>query len=270
MNFTNSIFLFTWNPKRWSWDDFGDDFDQYENRGTLTNLWAIRSHKQAKIGDRAFFMKVGDKPKGIFASGNIVSEVIMGPHWSGENKETSYVYIEFDTLLNVKRDVLLDIDSLQRHISNSYNWTPQSSGMPVDVGVASNLEKYWFDFLGQKGVFQENQGKRFFVEGQLVEVIQSRYERNPKARQECLKHYGCSCQVCDLNFNTMYGELGRDFIHVHHLTPISSKGGSHQVDPIADLRPVCPNCHAMLHQENPPISIEQLRQIIISNRLNGE
>ena len=53
-----------------------------------------------------------------------------------------------------------------------------------------------------------------------------------------------------MDFETKYGKIGRDFIHVHHIDFISSKGGNkHKVDPISDLIPVCPNCHAMLHRK---------------------
>jgi len=57
-------------------------------------------------------------------------------------------------------------------------------------------------------------------------------------------------------------EIGKGFIHIHHLAPISEVGEKYEVDPINDLRPVCPNCYAMLHKKNPPYSIEQLQQII--------
>tara|TARA_R110002050_G_scaffold54303_4_gene122942 strand:- start:29513 stop:29710 length:198 start_codon:yes stop_codon:yes gene_type:complete len=60
----------------------------------------------------------------------------------------------------------------------------------------------------------------------------------------------------------MYGEIGKGFIHVHHLTPISEIGKKYQIDPINDLRPVCPNCHSMLHRRNPPISVNELKEII--------
>ncbi len=36
--------------------------------------------------------------------------------------------------------------------------------------------------------------------------------------------------------------MGEGFIHVHHLKPLSEVGYEYRVDPIRDLRPVCPNC----------------------------
>ena len=33
----------------------------------------------------------------------------------------------------------------------------------------------------------------------------------------------------------------KDLIQVHHLVPLSAIGKKYRVDPIRDLRPVCPN-----------------------------
>jgi len=93
-------------------------------------------------------------------------------------------------------------------------------------------------------------------------VTVNTFERNTKARNECIKHWGTVCSVCDFNFKETFGKIGKGFIHVHHLTPIHTIGSSYEIDPINDLRPVCPNCHAMLHKKNPPYLIKELRQII--------
>ena len=55
-----------------------------------------------------------------------------------------------------------------------------------------------------------------------------------------------------------YGEVAEGLIHVHHLRSLSEVGEEYIVDPIADLRPVCPNCHAVLHTRTPPFSIEEV------------
>ncbi|MEZ4629241.1 MAG: HNH endonuclease [Deinococcales bacterium] len=103
-------------------------------------------------------------------------------------------------------------------------------------------------------------------EGAKKTLIVNSYERNPKARSICIDHWGCKCSACNFDFASVYGAIGTDFIHVHHLVPLAEIGRSYQVSPIHDLRPVCPNCHAMLHTSNPPLSIEQLREIIHVNR----
>jgi 5-methylcytosine-specific restriction enzyme A len=88
---------------------------------------------------------------------------------------------------------------------------------------------------------------RVYIEGALKEIKVNAYERDRKARQACIDHHGTDCKVCGLNFESRYGEIGAGFIHVHHVVPLASIGEQYEVDPVKDLVPVCPNCHAMLH-----------------------
>ena len=59
----------------------------------------------------------------------------------------------------------------------------------------------------------------------------------------------CYCHVCGLDFQEVYGELGKDFIHVNHIKPLSEIDSTYVVDYKNDLIPICPNCHAMLHRK---------------------
>lgn len=100
------------------------------------------------------------------------------------------------------------------------------------------------------------------IEGAVKQVFVNVYERNPIARKKCIEHHGCQCSVCNFNFYEYYGEVGKDFIHVHHLKPLYEVGREYEVDAVEDLRPVCPNCHAMLHKRKPAFSIEELKMMI--------
>ena len=97
------------------------------------------------------------------------------------------------------------------------------------------------------------------LEGAVRRVLVNRYERDPKARKKCIQHHGTRCVVCELDLESRYGEIGKSFIHVHHLRPLGRLKSSYRLDPLKDLVPVCPNCHAMLHRRDPPYDIEQLR-----------
>lgn len=101
-----------------------------------------------------------------------------------------------------------------------------------------------------------------YPEGAKKTVRVNKYERNQKARKKCIDHYGSSCSVCDFSFARRYGDIGKGFIHVHHLDPVAMKDGAYQLDPIADLRPVCPNCHAMLHRPDKALEITELQDLI--------
>lgn len=99
-------------------------------------------------------------------------------------------------------------------------------------------------------------------EGALMKVNANKYERNQKARKECVAKKGYKCLVCGRVFEATYGAIGKGFIHVHHLTPIASIGQEYKLNVDTDLAPVCPNCHYMLHRKNPPYTIEELKEIL--------
>lgn len=101
-------------------------------------------------------------------------------------------------------------------------------------------------------------------DGAVTEVTSNKYERNCLNRKLCLEIHGNTCKVCGMDFGKTYGELGKGFIHVHHIEPVSM--GAYVVDPEKDLIPVCPNCHYMLHRKTPPLHPDELKIILQENR----
>ncbi|MCX6971642.1 MAG: HNH endonuclease [Verrucomicrobia bacterium] len=99
-----------------------------------------------------------------------------------------------------------------------------------------------------------------YAEGAKKTVTINAYERSPKARAACIAHHGVTCMTCGFNFEQAYGTLGEGFIHVHHIIPIGKIAVEYEVNPVTDLVPVCPNCHAMIHRAEPPLTIQQLRE----------
>ena len=86
-----------------------------------------------------------------------------------------------------------------------------------------------------------------------------RAERNPKARAAAIAHHGLKCAACGFDFEATYGELGEGFIEVHHLMPLGEHG-KRETDPKKDLRPVCSNCHRMIHRRRGVcLTVEELR-----------
>jgi 5-methylcytosine-specific restriction protein A len=106
---------------------------------------------------------------------------------------------------------------------------------------------------------EEVSSKAIYVEGSVTTIPVNAYERNAKARKACLAHYGYSCTVCGFSFERTYGKLGKSYIHVHHLVPLSDIKKEYTIDPINDLVPICPNCHAMAHRTDPPQTIAELK-----------
>jgi len=106
-----------------------------------------------------------------------------------------------------------------------------------------------------------------YPEGAITQITVNKYERSSYNRKICLEKYGHTCKACNFNFSDVYGEIGQDFIHVHHIVPASKiKSDNYNFDPIKDLIPLCPNCHAMAHKKLPdPYTLEELKEILKKN-----
>ena len=141
-------------------------------------------------------------------------------------------------------------------ISSDRDEVQQQRGKRKLIDILSGITKN--NFLPE----EVSEANRFY-EGSIRSITVNAYERNLKSRQECISHYGLDCQVCGINFAEKYGKVGEGFIHVHHLKPLSEIGEEYEIDPINDLCPVCPNCHAIIHKRrNLPYSIEEVRDFL--------
>lgn len=99
-------------------------------------------------------------------------------------------------------------------------------------------------------------------EGAVRQITVNAYERDPEARRQCIEAHGTTCCICGFNFGAVYGPEAEGYIQAHHLRPLSESGGRHVVNPIEDMRPVCPNCHAVLHLGGKCRSVEEVRQML--------
>lgn len=164
---------------------------------------------------------------------------------------------------------------------NGYSKLPKKEKKAVALQEQQSAYEFgnsWLDVLDQLGIDKkyisddvsypdEVESDSRMVEGAQKQVLVNRHERNRRARKSCVNHYGCFCSVCGFDFEQGYGEIGRGFIHVHHVNELSLVEEEYEVDPVNDLRPVCPNCHAMLHHKTRPArSIDDLKKIIAENK----
>ena len=96
-------------------------------------------------------------------------------------------------------------------------------------------------------------------EGSEVLRLLSIRERDPVLRAACLAFHGYRCLICGSDLGEIYGELGKNCIHVHHIQPLAERKGSGVTDPKTDLIPVCPNCHAIIHRGGGTRSPDEVR-----------
>lgn len=125
----------------------------------------------------------------------------------------------------------------------------RSSETSQDESLEQNLE-------GSSSIEEET-----YLEGESRMRETTSNKRNPKARQLCLDHYGLQCYVCGFRFEERYGK-GASLVEAHHENPPSPRDGDEETDPVEDMKPLCPNCHAIAHLRRPPYTPEEIQEMI--------
>ena len=229
------------------WSDIGDLTEKRpKDQSEITNLISASypTLDNAHLGGPSLWNLYKKINEGDFvivnANGrrNCVFEV-TGPYiFNSENPVLGYMHQRPAVLTNISAENL---------------WRECGANVQEGQNIRWTLAGCKFSDIAEKLILEE--GARFSVTSTAI-------ERNPVARQQCIEHYGCTCAACEVNLERIYGVIGKGFIHVHHRTDLSLKRDVHKVDPIRDLIPLCPNCHAMVHKEKPAMSIEKLRRLL--------
>ena len=111
-------------------------------------------------------------------------------------------------------------------------------------------------------ISETSQEYRIETEGKQVKVYTTKYERNPKLRKAAIQIHGTKCMACGFDFGDKYGNIGRNYIEVHHIVPLS-KSKETDINPEKDLIVLCSNCHRIVHRKrNYVLSLEELKNSI--------
>ena len=171
-----------------------------------------------------------------------------------------YLQVAFDAVLPLGEQVAVDV------LTQALPRIPWHSEAPqLDVGPAEEptIRAIWREFGPGPGPNPTLPVAGTYPQDAVTRVLANRYEQDPDARRACIAHYGSTCAACGFSFEEKYGEIGADFIPVHHLVPVSELGSGYELDPITDLVPLCANCHAMTHLGvGVPRTVAELRRVI--------
>lgn len=147
-----NAYLFGWNPHKFAWENIDADIEKLKTTGELEDNWSVVSHKTIKPGDRAYIVRVGVEPKGIFASGYISSEPFPA---SRKGRTHHRIKIKLDVLLNPDKQPILSLDILKTGNLAEQTWTPQASGISIRRHLVDELEGVWLSFLDEAGFIDE-------------------------------------------------------------------------------------------------------------------
>jgi 5-methylcytosine-specific restriction protein A len=257
----------------WQGRSYAAVVEEVAVRGMSVQPWAVPGG--APLGADAWLMFEGTTVRGLAGHGVVVSGNTVAGNNTVANRDTGQQLIAFDALLPLGDQVPAEVLSeaaagfgaapgfeaatgLERHNAG----TRSLELAPGDEAIIRGL---WARFGPGQGPDPIQPAPGTYPASAVTNVAVNRYERDPEARRACIAHRGVNCAVCSFSFEVAYGQIGKDFIDVHHVVPPARLGADYQLDPLTDLVPLCANCHAMAHYGvGSPRSVAELRQNIAS------
>ncbi len=123
--------------------------------------------------------------------------------------------------------------------------------------ISKEIDNDFSGIIIEEGAQQPREVKYRERSGKLRIVAISEFKKKGKGK--------LSCDVCGFNFEEKYGELGKDFIEIHHKEPVHEMdiaGGKTPLnEALKKVAPVCPNCHRVIHRKmGEMLSIEELKK----------
>jgi hypothetical protein len=139
-----ATYLFAWNPAIWNWPELAADIRKLGRRGHLDTRWSCGRHRNIDPGSRAFLMRLGVAPKGIFGAGVTLTLPAAGRHWIEERAAagdtTNYTTLRLEALFEMP---LVPLDELILPPFRRFRWGVRSSGTYLPSTIADALEDLW-------------------------------------------------------------------------------------------------------------------------------
>jgi hypothetical protein len=139
-----ATYLFAWNPAIWNWPELPADIRALARRGHLDTRWSCGRHRNIDPGSRAFLVRLGVAPKGIFGSGVTLTAPAAQRHWIEEKAAagltTNYTTLRLERLFDMP---LVTFDELAVAPFRRFRWGVRSSGTYLPETIADALEDLW-------------------------------------------------------------------------------------------------------------------------------
>ena len=139
-----ATYLFAWNPALWNWPELERDIRKLHRRGHFDTEWNSGRVRNIEIGSRAFLIRVGVPPKGIFGAGHTLCDPVPTMHWRPEKAATGAIQQRLRLRLEALHPLpLVTYDDLAVPPFARFRWGVRSSGVHIPSALADALEDLW-------------------------------------------------------------------------------------------------------------------------------
>jgi 5-methylcytosine-specific restriction enzyme A len=261
-----------WSPDRGDPWDYRAAVEQVAESGRSLDRWNIHHRLDILPETDVWLLLQGssDAGTGLIGHGIVMSESYQAVRPGEPDPAHWHVSIAFDALLPLGEQIRPD--ALCAAVPGvSWGTAMSRPSMSVPLSADPGLRQLWRE-QGPAAAGHTQLVPGTYPQDAVTRIEVNRYERDDDARRVCLAFHGTSCAVCGFSFEAFYGAAGTGAVEVHHAVPPAMLGSGYQLDPVADLVPLCPNCHAMAHYRvSSPRTVSELRNIIsAAGHMRGE
>lgn len=146
-----AVFIVTYNPTRWRWDDRQKWERRTASGRTIKGRWSIGSRTRGITPeqDRVFLLRQGPGPRGIMGSGTFLSAAYTDEHWDEDRPGdlANYADILWESVLS--DDDLLPLAELEAQVPGlPWRQGVRGSGAMVPPPADAELERLWARHTG--------------------------------------------------------------------------------------------------------------------------
>jgi 5-methylcytosine-specific restriction enzyme A len=139
-----ATYLFAWNPALWNWPEMPKDIRQLQRRGHFDTEWNSGRVRNIEEGSRAFLIRVGVPPKGLFGAGHTLTAPIPTIHWRPEKAAAGAMQQRLTLRLETLHLLpLITYEDLAVPPFARFRWGVRSSGVRIPSTLADALEDLW-------------------------------------------------------------------------------------------------------------------------------
>jgi len=166
---------------------------------------------------------------------------------------------------NGKRYLSENIEIIEYLLSNNFAYEDVRDSFD-DVSVATENRKKIL-------TYDEN---LMITEGTKRNRNVTLYERSRKLRDFAIEQHTkvghIRCIACFFDFLDFYGDIGKDYIEIHHVKPVFRYEDEDRIvflkRALENVIPACSNCHRIIHRDRRnPLSMMHLKDCIEHNGL---
>ncbi|WP_216699216.1 HNH endonuclease [Arthrobacter sp. H14] len=258
-----TAYIFDLSPDRQNGElpSYSMTLDRLTETGRAVGSWEVSGNDGIFPGADAWLLLRGGQGRGLIGHGTIASEPYPGATDSdGVDDGRRFADVAVDALLQWGGEIPAEV-LIERLPKVRWNTEP---GAAVEIPSENEAAvRFLWAQYAPVPLDPTTPPPGTLPENALATTPLNRYEWDPHAREACISHHGTSCSSCGFSFEAVYGDIGKGFIQVHHIVPVSLVDGDYELDPLTDLVPLCPNCHAMAHRRKPvPYTPAELRTMI--------